>query len=69
MCWNVKYVTLLLFSTIITYLSGVGIKWIKQWNVEERKAMLLKKSVLIVILLSNLGLLFNVVYNCEKGQK
>lgn len=57
MCWNVKYVVLLLFSTIITYLSGVCIEWIKQLNIEERKAMLFKKSVLIVSVLSNLGLL------------
>ena len=57
MCWNVKYVVLLLFSTVITYLSGVAIEWIKHRSLEGKRLLLLKRCVLIVSLLSNLGLL------------
>lgn len=30
MCWNVKYIYLILFSTVITYISGLLIEKIRQ---------------------------------------
>lgn len=57
MCWNVKYVVLILFSTIITYLSGIAIDWVKQRNWEQKKTIIYKKGILAVSFLLNLGVL------------
>ena len=32
MCWNAKYALLLLFSTVVTYLSGLGLERAKRRN-------------------------------------
>ena len=36
MCWNPQYLFLILFSTIITYLSGVAMEKIKRLNPKVR---------------------------------
>lgn len=49
MCWNAKYALLMLFSTAITYLSGILI------SRQQKKSI--KKLFLIISLVSNLGVL------------
>ena len=44
MCWNAKYILLLLFSTVITYLSGLALERIKtDRHMEEERRQLLKR--------------------------
>lgn len=57
MCWNVKYVVLILFSTVITYLSGLALEKVGHRNWEEKKSRLTKKAVVAVSLGLNLGVL------------
>lgn len=54
MCWNAKYAFLMLFSTIITYLSGILINKSKNKNT--------KKIYVLMSLLINLGILFLFKY-------
>ena len=54
MCWNYKYIVLILFSTIIDYFTGKGIYR------TDKKAV--KKAFLIGSLVTNLGLLFFFKY-------
>ena len=35
MCWNAKYVFLILFSTVVTYLSGLLLERVKHHNFSE----------------------------------
>lgn len=56
MCWNAKYALLLLFSTVITYASGLLIERFK------RKYVRYKKYILIFSLAANLALLFYFKY-------
>lgn len=64
MCWNVKYVLLLLASTVITWFCGRLIYTVKK--------PVLKKAVLILCLCANLGILFLFKYfdfflaNCNR---
>lgn len=57
MCWNVKYVVLILFSTMLTYLSGLALEKVKHKNWEEKKIELAKKAVVGVCFGLNLGVL------------
>ena len=61
-CWNPQYIFLLAFSSVITYLSGILMGYIKkqQWG-DRRKSMLLNISV-AVGLFFNLFLLFYFKY-------
>lgn len=36
MCWNPKYIFLILFSTIITYLSGIAVEQVRQKVINEQ---------------------------------
>ena len=62
MCWNAKYALLILTSTIITYFSGIMLQKIKNLDYDERKETKLKKIVVFVSLVSNLGILFYFKY-------
>ena len=57
MCWNAKYVLLLLFSTCITYISGRVLGRINS-HAETQQSIRMKKTVVFGSLLLNLGLLF-----------
>lgn len=54
MCWNAKYALLLLVSTLISYLCGIGI--------EKCNKTVQKKWLVAASLLSNLGILFTFKY-------
>ena len=54
MCWNYKYILLILFSTIVDYFAGIYIA-----ATDNRKK---KKLFLFASLLTNLGLLFSFKY-------
>ncbi len=61
MCWNAKYALLIFASTLITYLSGLGI----QRAAEDRdagRAERRKKWIVALSFLSNLGILFYFKY-------
>ena len=61
MSWNAKYGLLILFSTVVTYLCGIGLEWVKNKVSDVRK----KTAKLIVVfssLIINLGLLFYFKY-------
>lgn len=57
MCWNAKYVVLILFSTIITYTSGLALEKVKQKAWDVKKIKLAKRVVLTVSFGLNLGVL------------
>ncbi len=43
MCWNAKYALLMLFSTIVTWVSGLALEKVKKADCEERQRERLKK--------------------------
>lgn len=55
MCWNVKYVLLLLMSTVITYVSGLLID-------KYKNRIRTKKIIVALSLITNLGILFFFKY-------
>lgn len=61
MCWNAKYVVLLLFSTIVTYVSGLWIERCVDGAQEERRRRRKKLCVAVCFLL-NLSILFLFKY-------
>lgn len=62
MCWNAKYALLLLFSTAVTYLSGLLMHGIKEQNWSEKKEILYKKIVVGLCFGVNLAILFYFKY-------
>ncbi len=54
MCWNVKYIFLLLYSTIVDYCCAI--------QIESSKEKSLKKRWMFISILSNLGMLFFFKY-------
>lgn len=62
MCWNIKYALLILFSTIITYVSGLLIEKIKCLSLEEQIKVKYKKYVVAISFGLNLALLFYFKY-------
>ena len=58
MCWNAKYALLILFSTVITYFSGLIIEKIKAQKWEDRKIIKYKKYCVIGSFILNLAILF-----------
>ena len=62
MCWNAKYALLILFSTFITYLSGIAIEKIKDQNWEDKKKLTNKKIVVALSFVLNLAILFYFKY-------
>jgi len=57
MCWNAGYVLLILFSTVITWLGGLGIEWCKHRDWEEAKVVKGKKVCVAVGVILNIGIL------------
>lgn len=57
MCWNPAYALLILTSTILTYLSGLGMEYVSMHVLEERKQQLLKRLCLALCFVINLGIL------------
>ncbi len=62
MCWNPKYILLLMASTLITFLSGIAMEHIKKSHKAEAEKSRGKKLVLLISLILNLGLLFYFKY-------
>ena len=62
MCWNAKYALLILFSTVITYLSGIVMEKIKLNQWEESKKVSFKKITVALSFIINLGILFFFKY-------
>ena len=62
MCWNPKYILLLMTSTIITYLSGLVMERIKQSDKEEIKKVKLKNWTVAASFILNIGMLFYFKY-------
>ncbi len=61
MCWNPKYILLLLSSTIITYLSGLCLEKASR-NEDNQNHTLVKKWIVAVSFIINLGILFFFKY-------
>ena len=57
MCWNAGYALLILFSTVVTYLGGLGIEWCKKQDWEETKIIKGKKMCVAAGFVLNLGVL------------
>ncbi len=62
MCWNVKYALLILFSTAITYLSGLYIENLKTKKWKEEKIIKYKKYCVAGSFILNLSILFLFKY-------
>lgn len=62
MCWNAKYVVLLLFSTIVTYVSGIMLERYGQSDIEEKSKIRHKKLCIAVSFTLNLAVLFVFKY-------
>ncbi len=62
MCWNAKYVVLIMSSTIITYASGLIIEKIKGFKCTDLKRDKYKKWVVAGSFIINLGILFYFKY-------
>ncbi len=54
MCWNYKYIILIITSTIIDYIAGI--------HISREKIRWKRKAYLVLSLLTNLGLLFSFKY-------
>lgn len=62
MCWNAKYAVLIFISTVITYLSGIAIEYIKNRYWEDKKKILYKKLIVGMSFGANLAILFYFKY-------
>ena len=62
MCWNAKYVLLLLLSTIVTYVSGLLLERCGQGEKEEQKQRRQKKLCVAASFILNLSVLFVFKY-------
>ena len=62
MCWNPKYILLLMTSTFITYLSGIVMERIKQSDREEAKKIKLKNWTVAASFVLNISMLFYFKY-------
>lgn len=62
MCWNVKYLVLILFSTLITYFCANFIQILKKYNKNIKYLSHLKKYCIIVCFILNFSLLFYFKY-------
>ena len=57
MCWNPVYVLLILFSTIITWVSGILLEFVKRRNMQEHKRRIYKNMCVIFSFTLNLCVL------------
>lgn len=58
MCWNAKYALLMLFSTFVTYISGILLEKVKRQKYNADKKAVYKKIVVAVSFILNLSILF-----------
>ena len=63
MCWNAKYILLILTSTIITYLSGLVLEAIKKSSLSDGASRFFKNLTVAASFISNLGILFYFKYS------
>lgn len=63
MCWNVRYAFLMLTSTVITFLSGIGMEFISNKYTDIDKQRSLKKFIVFVSIASNLSILIFFKYS------
>lgn len=63
MCWNVRYILLLIFSTLVTYLSGLALQKINSLDFEASGKIYCKKGVVAISLFLNLLVLFFFKYS------
>ncbi len=57
MCWNTKYIILLFFSTIVSYVCGLMIEWIEAKEITKKSKIIYKKMFIAICLLLNLSTL------------
>lgn len=62
MCWNAKYALLMLFSTAVTYTSGLIMEWIKSCSLDEIRKNRYKKYTVALSFILNLAVLFYFKY-------
>lgn len=62
MCWNAKYVLLLVFSTLVTYIGGLLIEYIKKRRWKETTVVCWKKIVVAFSFAANMSVLFFFKY-------
>ncbi len=62
MNWNPKYAILLLFTTVITYLSGMFIERIAQSSLTDQRKKTLRKLFVVFSFICNFGVLFFFKY-------
>ncbi|MCM1040008.1 MAG: MBOAT family protein [Roseburia sp.] len=62
MCWNAKYAVLILFSTIITYSSGLILEKIKHSQWTDARRIKYKKLTVVFSFVLNLAVLFYFKY-------
>jgi D-alanyl-lipoteichoic acid acyltransferase DltB (MBOAT superfamily) len=62
MCWNAVYILLILFSTIVTYVSGVLMEKINGSDLEKERCVFYKKLCVAGSFVLNLSLLFFFKY-------
>lgn len=62
MCWNASYALLLLFSTAVTWLSGLGLWKLSVMDLHEKRRVFLRKLCVVTSFTLNLSLLFFYKY-------
>ncbi len=62
MCWNAKYALLIFASTLITWLSGLGLDRVRQDDGDAARRERLKKLIVALSFVTNLGILFYFKY-------
>lgn len=62
MCWNAKYALLMLFSTAVTYFSGLLLERIKNARWETQKTKICQKCCVAGSFILNLSVLFLFKY-------
>ena len=62
MCWNAKYALLIFASTVVTYLSGLLIEFVKKQEYDIAKSKRLKNLIVAGSFTINLGILFYFKY-------
>lgn len=62
MCWNARYALLILFSTVITYVSGLLLQQIKQISCDDLRKIRYKKYTVAFSFTLNLAVLFYFKY-------
>jgi len=62
MCWNARYALLIFASTLITYLSGLGLERARSAGGDPARIERRKKQIVALSFVSNLGILFYFKY-------